>query len=60
MLFFITISKICRNRLEGKLAGRLLSFDCRKFAMEERPVVASMLVYIDLALAVNTRACSGM
>jgi hypothetical protein len=60
MLFFITISRICRKRVEGKLVGRFLSFVCKKFEMDVSPVVISMLVYIDFASAVNSSALSGM
>lgn len=59
-LFFITISKMFRKRLEGKLAGKFLSFKCRKFVMDAKPVAMSMHAYIDLASAVKTRAISRM
>jgi hypothetical protein len=60
MLFLMTISRMLRKRLEGKLVGSFSSFVYRKFLIESIPVLVSMFVYIDLALVVNTKALYGM
>ncbi len=58
-LFFITISRIWRNKSEGKSVGRRLSLDVMKSLMAWIPMFVSMLVYIDLASAENNKAFSG-
>jgi hypothetical protein len=52
----MTISRIVRKRLEGKLEGKLSSFEWRNCLIEAIPMSVSMLVYIDVASAVNSSA----
>jgi len=59
MLFFMTISSICRKGCIGKLARMWNAFNSRKSCNALMPMSVSMLVYIDLASAENRTALFG-
>jgi hypothetical protein len=52
----ITIYRMCRNSLVGKLTGKFSLLSDRKCLLEVTPVSVSMLVYIKVALAEKSLA----
>ncbi len=55
-----TISRICRNRFEGKSEGRDSSLDVIKSLMAWTPMFVFILVYMDFVSTENKKAFSGI
>lgn len=55
----MTISRICKNESVGKPCGMSFMLSWMKALMDSMPMLVSMLVYIEVASAVNSLASFG-